>query len=146
MKKKNNLESAVYVSAVAVAMGVFLPLTHLPIYGDVTYYRIAHLEALLVVLFALAAPAMLYVKKNKLLWLAPAAICLTLLFPAIKGLLSPKGKGGVFGQLGDSASSAMGEFATNIFMNIADFSWGGVIFILGLLALSVSCSLRSRMR
>jgi hypothetical protein len=144
--KKNNLDSAIYVSAVAVALGVFLPLTRLPIYGDVTYYRVAQIEALLVVLFALAAPALLYMRKNKRLWLAPAAIWLTLLFPAIKSLLTPKGKSGMFGQLGESASSAMGNFAADLFMNIADFSWGGVIFIVGLLAFTASCSLASMKR
>ncbi len=139
---KTNLESAIYLSAVALAIGVFLPLTRLPIYGDVSYYRVAQIEALLVVLFAVTAPVLLYLKKKPLLLLPPIAVWLTLLFPAIKSWLTPKGKSGFFGQLGDSASAAMQDFASDLFLNIADFKWGGVLFVLGLLGFSASCTLR----
>lgn len=139
---KTNLESAIYLSAVALALGVFLPLTRLPIYGDVSYYRVAQFEALLVVLFAIAAPLLVYLKKKALLLLPPIAVWLTLLFPALKSLLTPEGKSGFFGQLGDSASAVMQDFAADLFLNIADFKWGGLIFIVGLLGLTASCTLR----
>jgi hypothetical protein len=144
MKKfKLDLDMAVYVSAVLLALGVFLPMTKLPIYGDVSYYRIAPIATYLVVVFALAGPVMLFLKQTKRLFFAPAGVWLVLLFPAIKSVLTPKGKSGMMDSLTSSAGNAFGEYAARLFLNINDFQWGGLIFLLGLLTFTVVCVLKS---
>lgn len=144
MKKfKFDLSMAVYVSAVMLALGVFLPLTNIPIYGDVSYHRIAKIEAYLVMVFALAAPVMLFLKQTKRLFFAPVGVWVVLLFPAIKSALTPQGSKGMFSGITDGASSVMGEFAARLFLNIANFEWGGLIFITGLLVFTVACVLKA---
>ncbi|MBU0689718.1 MAG: hypothetical protein KJ850_00975 [Gammaproteobacteria bacterium] len=144
MKKfKFDLSMAVYISALMLALGVFLPLTNIPIYGDVSYHRIAKIEAYLVVVFALAAPVMLFLNQTKRLFFAPLGIWIVLLFPALKSALTPKGSKGMFSGITDGASSVMGEFAARLFLNIANFEWGGLIFIAGLLVFTVACVLKA---
>ncbi len=142
-KFKFDLNMAVYVSAVMLAFGVFLPLTNIPIYGDVSYHRIAKIEAYLVVMFALAAPVMLFLKQTKQMFFAPIGVWVVLLFPALKSVLTPKGSKGMFSGITDGASSVMGEFAARLFLNIANFEWGGLIFIVGLLVFTVACVLKA---
>jgi len=138
---KKKIEFIIYISAILLAVGVFLPLTTLPIYGDVTYNRISEVESYLVILFAVSAPVFLITGKYKLIKLSPVAVWITLLFPAIKELFKSSDSG-FFGKLSDRATSAMSDFATDLFLNIADFSWGGYIFLLGLLVFTASCMLR----
>ena len=57
---KKNLELAVYTSAILLAIGVFLPITKLPIYGEVSYNKISSFESYLVILFALSGPALFF--------------------------------------------------------------------------------------
>ena len=139
---KKKLELAVYISAVMLVVGVFLPLTKLPIYGDVSYHRVAAIESYMVITFALTAPILLFTKNIKLIGILPVGIWLALLLPAIKSLFQSKDSG-FFGEVGDKASSVMTEFSADLFLNIAEFSWGGVIFILGLLGFTASCVMRS---
>lgn len=147
MKKfKFDLSMAVYVSAVMLALGMFLPLTNIPVYGDVSYHRIAKVEAYLVLVFALAAPVMLFLKQTKRLFFAPVGVWIVLLFPAIKSALTPRSSKGMFSGITDGASGVMGEFAARLFLNIANFEWGGLIFIAGLLVFTVACVLAALKR
>lgn len=136
------LEIAIYVSAILLAVGVFLPLTKLPVYGEVSYHRIASTESYLVVLFALTAPALLLLNKSRFLVGSVVGVWLVLLFPAIKSLFKSRDTGFV-AQMGEKASSVMTEFAGNMFLNIAEFHWGGLVFLIGLIVFTVSCVLRS---
>jgi len=139
--KKKKIDLVIYTSALLLAVGVFLPLTKLPIYGNVTYNRIATIESYLVILFAISAPVFLIIGKHRFVKLSAIGVWVTLLFPVIKGLFQTSDKG-FFGKVGDAASSAISDFAANIFLNIAHFKWGGIIFLLGLLVFTLSCLLR----
>jgi hypothetical protein len=141
---KFDLNIALYVSSAMLALGVFLPLTNIPIYGEVSYHRIAKFEAYLVVMFALAAPLMALLKQNSKLFIAPLGVWAVLLFPAIKSALTPKGSRNMFSGITDSASGVMGEFAGRLFLNVTEFKWGGLVFIAGLLVFTVVCVLRAR--
>ncbi len=139
---KKNIELAIYISAILLAVGVFLPLTKLPIYGSVTYNKIASFESYLVILFAIVGPVLLLMGKVRELKFASIGIWVTLFFPTIKGLFKSD-SGGFFSRVGDKASSVMQEFAGDLFLNIFEFSWGGFIFILALLVYTASTILRS---
>ena len=139
---KKNLELAVYLSAILLAIGVFLPLTKLPIYGDVSYNKISSIESYLVVLLALSGPTFIFLDKIKLLKFSPICAWLVLLFPAIKSLFK-SGDSSFFGEAVSEASSVIQEFAGNLFLNIFDFGWGGFIFLIGLIVFSISSVIRS---
>ncbi|MCP4494781.1 MAG: hypothetical protein GY820_46880 [Gammaproteobacteria bacterium] len=140
-QKVKTIESVIYISALLLAVGVFLPLTKLPIYGEVTLHRVAEIESYLVIAFAISAPLFLIAGQPKLIKLAVIGVWVTLLFPALKGLFE-SGDGGFLGKLGDKASSAMNDFAADLFLNIADFHWGGIIFLSGLVLFTASCLFR----
>lgn len=139
---KKQLEYAIYFSAIMLAIGVFLPLTKLPFYGHVSYNRIAGFESYLIILFAISAPVLLFINKPALVKFSAAGIWVTLLIPMLKGLFKSNDSS-FFGKISASASSAMQNFAADFFMNIADFHWGGFVFLAGLLIFTVSCLLRS---
>ena len=139
---RKQLNYAIYLSSLMLIAGVFLPLTRLPFYGNVSYHRIAGLESYLIILFALAAPVMLIMQQHRLMKFAPAGVWLALLLPVVKGLFKSNDTG-FFGKISASASSAMQDFAADFFMNIADFHWGGFVLLIGLFIFTISCLLRS---
>ena len=139
---KKNLELAVYISAAMLAIGVFLPLTELPVYGAVSYNKISPIESYLVVLFALSGPVFIFLSKTNLLKFSPIGVWLVLLFPAIKSL-SKSGDSSLLDKAISEASSVMQDFAGNLFLNIFEFGWGGFVFLLGLIVFSISSVIRS---
>lgn len=136
------LDLTLYVSAFLLALGVFLPLTHLAVYGDVSYNRVAPTESYLVIGFALAGAVLAMLSMPKYVRWAPAGVWLTLLFPAIKGLFEPEDDSFLSG-LTDQASGVLQEFAGDLFMNIFEFSWGGYVFLVGLLVFTASALMLS---
>ena len=44
-----HIEIGIYISTTLLAVGVFLPLTSLPVIGDVSYNRVAEVESYIVV-------------------------------------------------------------------------------------------------
>lgn len=139
---KKNIELAIYISAVLVALGVFLPLTKLPVYGDVNYNKIAALESYLVILCALSAPALLIMGQAKKVLLSAAGVWVVLLFPAIKSLFAEKDDS-FLGKMTDQATSVMTDFASELFLNVDTFSWGGFVFLIALLLLTLAAVMRS---
>jgi hypothetical protein len=127
-----------YIAAVAVAVGVFLPLAKIPVYGLVTYYRIDAISAYIVIGLALFAPALIILAKSRLTFFCSCGIWLTLLFPAIKNIFQSKESGGILDDLMQKARDPLQEFAIDIFMNITDFMWGGYLFIVALLVFTIS--------
>ena len=126
------IKNRIYVSAVLVAIGVFLPLTSLPVYGDVTYNGVAEFESYVVVALAILGPLLIVLNRAKLILVSSGGIWLTLLFPSIQEFLAPEGSS-FLGDFANSAASVMQDFAADLFLNIAEFSWGGFVFLLGLL-------------
>ncbi|GAA5214782.1 hypothetical protein ACFSJ3_05680 [Corallincola platygyrae] len=140
------LELVVYISAVLLAIGVFLPLTELPVYGEVSYNKIASVESYFVILFAVLGPALLVLNKKRLLILAPIGVWLTLLFPALKGMFKDEDDS-FLSTVTDKASSVMQEYAgdliLDLFSNLMNFSWGGFIFLLALLTFTLSAIIKT---
>jgi len=84
---RNTLQVAIYLSALGLSVGMFLPLTSFPVYGEVSYNRIAPIEAVLVVVLALAAPALILAGLGRASIVSPVGVWLVLLFPAIEAVL-----------------------------------------------------------
>ncbi len=125
-----------YLGALLFIVGVYAPLATIPVYGDVTYYRVANVEAILVTLFAIAGPAMIFLRKEPLAFVSAVGAWGVLLFPALKGMFE-KEDTSMLGKLAKKASDPLAEFAGDLFLKIDNFSWGGYILLLGLIMLTV---------
>lgn len=135
------LDVGVYLTGLLVAFSVLLPLTSLPVLGEVHYYLIAEREAQIVVALCLATPILLLLGNTRMVILPPIGVWVTLLFPAIEQLL--KKDEGFFAQATGQANRIMQEFAADLFMNVTEFSWGGYVFLAALIGFTITCVMRT---
>lgn len=134
---RNTLQLVIYLSALGLSAGVFLPLTSFPVYGEVSYWRIARVESWLVITLALTAPALILAGRARLGIACPVGVWCVLLFPAIEDAVRARTNNS-FQQLGDGVTSAMADFSADLFLNITEFHWGGLVFLLALLVFTVA--------
>ena len=134
---KNTLQLLIYLTAILLSVGVFLPLASFPVYGEASYYRIAEIEAWLVIVFAMTGPALILAGKGKLAILSPLAVWTVLFFPMLRSYFESTNDT-VLNQLGNQLSSAMVEFASNLFLNISEYHWGGFVFLSALIMFTLS--------
>ena len=134
---KNKLQLLIYFSAILLSAGVFLPLASFPVYGEASYYRIAEIEAWLVIGFALTGPALILGGREKFAILSPVAVWTVLLYPGLRSYYESSNDT-VLKQLGNQLSSAMVDFASNLFLNISEYHWGGFVFLFALIIFSFS--------
>lgn len=135
------LDVGIYLTGLLVAFSVLLPLTSLPVLGEVSYYLIAEREAHIVIALCLTTPILLLLGNTRMVILPPIGVWVTLLFPAIEQLL--KKDQGFFTQATGQANRIMQEFAADLFMNVAEFSWGGYVFLTALAGFTISCMMRT---
>ena len=135
------LDVWIYLTGILVAFSVLLPITSLPILGEVSYHLIAEREANIVIAFCLVTPIFLLLGKSKLVILPLAGVWITLLFPAIEQLL--KSEEGFFSQATEQANRIMQEFAADLFMNVTEFSWGGYVFLAALAGFTITCTMKA---
>lgn len=139
---RKTISLTVYITAILLAASVFLPLTRVAIIGDVSYHRIAETEACLVVLLSLSAPALILLEKSRLTLVSVLGVWLVLLFPAIKHRFRPD-DGNILSQVSERAAGVMQEFAADLFLNVAEYSWGGYVFLLGLAGFTATGIIKS---
>ncbi|HIE86599.1 MAG: hypothetical protein ABGY43_01670 [bacterium] len=135
------LDVWVYLTGILVAFSVLLPITSLPVLGEVSYHQVAEREANIVIAFCLVNPILLLLGKSRLVILPLTGVWATLLFPAIKQLL--KSDEGFFSQATGQANRITQEFAADLFMNVIEFSWGGYVFLAALVGFTITCALRA---
>ena len=119
-----------------VAVGCFLPLTTLPVYGDITFYTISEIDSIFVVVFALTTPLLVLLNLRKLTPVSTIAIWVILLPAAVTDRFKTE-DGGVFGRINGTTSDPLKNFAADLFLNVTEFNWGGLVFLLGLILLTV---------
>jgi|TARA_B110000967_G_C18631905_1_gene434069 hypothetical protein len=135
------LDVWVYLSGILVAFSVLLPITSLPVLGEVSYHLIAAREANIVIACCLVVPVFLLLGKPRLVILPLIGVWVTLLSPRIKQLL--KSDEGFFSQATGQANRIMQEFSADLFMNVTEFSWGGYVFLAALASFTITCTLRA---
>jgi len=136
------LTLVVFISALMLMAGLFSPLTRIPIYGDLSYYRISPYETYFVILFAVLGPALILINKQKLLLLAPLGVWITLFFHVLKSYFKPE-KSSVLGKMNDKLVSVMQDNVVDLLLKVLELNWGGYLFIAGLFLFTISCVLRS---
>jgi hypothetical protein len=139
---RKQLDLAVYFTAVVLAISVFLPLSSLPVIGDVTYNRIADIESYIVITFCVAAVGLLLAGKAKSVVLTAVGVWATFLFPAIRNALQSDDDG-FLSRATNQASGKLREFAGDLFLHITDFSWGGYILLVALVGFTIAGVLRT---
>lgn len=128
---KHRLQLAIYLSGLLLTLGVFLPLASFPVYGNLSYWRIAPVEACLVIAAALSAPALILTGRGKWAVLSLLGVWSVLLFPTLQAYYHSVNDT-MLARAGSSMSSAMREFAADLFLNITEFQWGGLLFLFAL--------------
>jgi len=139
MMSKHKLQFFIYLSAILLSGSVFLPLASFPVYGDASYYRIAEVEAWLVIVFTMAAPGFILYGLQKLAILSPIGVWGVLFYPTLRSSIESTNSS-VLNQLGNSITSAMSDFSANLFFNISDYHWGGFVFLFALVSFTaINC-------
>ena len=138
--KKRHSETAIYLTAIGIVVGVFLPLATVPLYGDVSYFRAVPVESCILIACALSGPFFLIKRKPKLLIGSAVSIWLTVYFPELKSKFS--NRTGLERAL-DTVSTELSDLASDAFWQVADLQWGGYLLLGSLIAFSVSCLTRA---
>ena len=135
-----SLNIFIYLSSLSLAFSLSLPLTSLPLLGEVSYHLTAGQEAKFILIFCLSTPVFLFFEKSWLIILPLAGVWLTLLFPAATQLF--RSDHGFFLQATEQADRITQEFSTDLFMSVADFSWGGYVFLVSLAVFSITAVMK----
>ena len=138
--QKRHSEKAIYLTAIGIMVGLFLPLATVPLYGDVSYFRIAKVESCILIACALSGPFFLSQKKYKLLIASAVSVWVTVYFPELKVKASNRN---ALERAADAVSTELSDFASDAFWQIADLQWGGYLLLGSLIAFSVSCLARA---
>jgi len=137
----NNAHKITYLGTILFIIGTFMPLVKLPVIGDVSYYRADNTAAIIVVILAALTPLLILMKKNKFTFFSAAAIWVVLLWPVLKNMGGGSDDSGFFGDLMSQAKDPLQQFASELFTHIDEFSFGGFMFLGGLLVLTTGAVL-----
>ncbi len=129
------------VGSLMVAIGAFLPMINIGGIGTMSYADAADPEVYLLVAFALAATVVIFLDKRKFSLFAAVGAWLVLLWPVIKNMGGDSGDdGGLMGKLSkvtDPIQKAASDVAGKIFSNVFDMEVGGMMFVLGMIVMTV---------
>jgi hypothetical protein len=130
-----------YLSAIATAGGVFLPLISMPVYGEVTYFNVARDESWFIIGFALAAPAFMIVGPRVFPLICALGVWATLLSPMLRDELQSRKKTTLLQDIENKFNEKIRGEAIDIFQQFTDLEWGGYA-LLAACAIFTVCSLR----
>ena len=135
------LHLVIYLAAVTLAAGLFLPLAQLPVIGIVSYFSIAEYESYFILVMAGLVPALLITGKEKLCFVPALGAWCSLLYPAIENQLQ-SGDANLLSQALGQSQRIMQEYAIDLLTNITELSWGGLLMLAGLVVLTLASLVR----
>jgi len=133
----NNNAMMVFIGAVLTIVGAFLPLASF-MGSDVSYYDVGGTEKYIFLIAVIAGPAMLFLNKQKFIMASAVVAWLALFYPIIKGWFKVENDG-FLSKVGSKVGGALSDMAGSILTNVGDYSWGGFVFLIGLIVLTVGC-------
>ena len=133
--KKATFQLGIYVSGLLVAAGVFLPLTSIPVYGVVSYLDVATTESYLIVACALTAPWLATQRRPTRAIIPVSGIWLILAYPALQERFFPPDIS-LLDRVAVSIEAAFQQVAADLFFELNDLRWGGLLLLASLIALS----------
>lgn len=144
---ETQLKTTLYFATAMIAVGVFLPLAQVPVYGEVSYYRVTETGSCLVVGFAFLGASMLLVNWPSWVWLAAIGIWTTLLFPVIEDAVVPDRRTLPEAALDaalNTVTSPLRDLVTDMIIHLTDLSWGSLVLLPGCVLFSVASVLLIR--
>lgn len=130
-------EQITLAGSILLAVGVFLPMVNIGGLGTVSYADATDPEVYLLVVAALASSGMIAASKQRLAIVPMLISWLVLLWPMLKNVGGGNEDGGLLGKVARTVSDPLQELAGRLFSNVFDFEWGGYVFLLGLVLLTI---------
>lgn len=124
------------VGAGMVVFGSFAPAVNVDIYGTVSYWDAAGMEAVIMILGAISAIMCLAVQKKLFARVSAAIMWIALLWPYLQGLMEPE-PDGFFEEATAAVVDTTTSLATDIALNFVDITWGTIALALGCLFVTV---------
>jgi len=133
---RKNSQTLALGGCLALILGSFAPAADVALYGSVSYWDAAGLEAVVMIASAIAAVVML--RRGKVNFARIAALLMwgSLLWPYLQGLMESEPEG-FFEQSTATVVDTTTGFATDIALNFVDITWGTVFLALGCIAVSI---------
>lgn len=134
---KSTVQKITAAGAVLYSIGVFLPIASVRVIGDISYFRVDDVSAILTIVCAALALVMIGMKKEKLTAVPVVALWVVMLWPMLKDMFSGGGDGGKLGDMMGKATDPLADLAGELLSKIDILSLGGIVFVVGLLLVTV---------
>lgn len=130
-----------YIGVILLAVGAMAPLAKLPIVGSFSYYDLARPEVYFLLAFAALGPALIFINRQVLAPVSALGVWVVLLWPTLKNLGGGDSGGGggskLLDRVIDVARAPAEKYADQIFSHLDELSWGGYVFLGGVLVLTL---------
>lgn len=133
----NRSEQLTLVGAIMLAIGAFAPMVEIARLGTVSYADASGNEVYLLIASALAAAGLIVAGKKQFSIFAVILTWLILLWPMLKNIGSGSDDGGLLGKVTKTITDPLKDLTGRLFSNVFNFEWGGYLFLLGLILLTV---------
>ncbi|MEX0298882.1 MAG: hypothetical protein AB3N28_07415 [Kordiimonas sp.] len=130
-------EQLTLVGSIMLAVGAFAPMINLAGLGTVSYADASGNEVYLLVIAGLAAAGLIVAGKKQFSIFAVLLAWIVLLWPMLKNIGSGGDDGGLLGKVTKTITDPLKDLTGRLFSNVFDFEWGGFVFLLGLILLTV---------
>ena len=124
------------IGATILAIGVFMPIVHVPIMGNMNYFQNGEGVGTIVLFLAIISLILAFVEKYKGLWFTGIGSLIIILNTIIN--------------LQSTISQKESEFANNPFLGIVvqliQFQWGLAVLIIGAVLIIISAWMKEKRR
>lgn len=134
---KTGVEIGIYLGAVTLAIGIFLPLAELEIVGVVNYYQVSPALAGVVLACVIVSTALMLMDRDRLILICLGGVWASFLYPLVQAQLQgplPESRQ----TISEPAAEVLPQFAAEMFLRIGEFAWGGYVLLAGLACFTVS--------
>lgn len=132
----DKFDALAIVGAAMVVLGSFAPAADVTLYGTVSYWEAAGLEAVIMILGAIGAIVCLALGKRMFARVSVGIMWVALLSPYLQGLLDPE-PDGFFEEAAAAVVDTTASLATDIALNFVDITWGTAVLALGCLLITL---------
>ncbi len=130
-------EQLTLVGSILLAVGAFAPMIDLARLGTVSYADASGNEVYLLIVAGLAASGLIVAGKKQFSIFAVLLAWIVLLWPMLKNIGSGSDDGGLLGKVTKKITDPLMDLTSRLFSNVLNFEWGGFVFLLGLILLTV---------
>ena len=136
----NQLKSKVSISLIILSAGfvvsLFLPITHLRLLGDISYYRALPSQAYLLIVLCLTVIVFLRINLRRSTLIPIFGLWITLFTPFIEKYLFNSNQN-LFTSISQKAGGSFKSLLTNIIFGSADLTWGGYLMLVMLTGITL---------